>query len=40
MTLSIITIFTVLLSGLYFYFIRNFSFWKKLGRPYTNYILY
>ena len=35
-TLSIIAIFTLFFSGFYFYFSRNFSFWKKLGIPYTR----
>jgi cytochrome P450 family 6 len=34
--LSIITIFTVFVSGLYFYFTRNFNFWKKLGIPHIK----
>jgi cytochrome P450 family 6 len=32
----ILTIFSSVCVGLYFYFIRNFNFWKKLGVPYVK----
>lgn len=35
LTLSL-TIFSAVFIGLYFYFIRNFNFWKKLGVPYPK----
>jgi cytochrome P450 family 6 len=35
-TLSLITIFTAVFTGLYLYFTRNFNFWKKRGIPYLK----
>jgi cytochrome P450 family 6 len=32
----ILTIFSFVCVGLYFYFTRNFNFWKKLGVPYVK----
>jgi cytochrome P450 family 6 len=32
----ILTFFSAVCIGLYFYFTRNFSFWKKLGVPYAK----
>jgi cytochrome P450 family 6 len=36
LTLSLITIFTAVFTGVYLYFIRNFNFWKKRGIPYLK----
>jgi hypothetical protein len=35
-TLSLFTILFACLISLYFYFTRNFNFWKKLGIPYVK----
>jgi len=32
----VLVLFTAIFIGLYFYFIRNFNFWQKLGIPYVK----
>jgi cytochrome P450 family 6 len=34
--LSLISIFVVIFTGLYFYFSRNYNFWKEIGIPYVK----
>jgi cytochrome P450 family 6 len=36
LTFCLISVFTVIYLGLYFYFTRNFNFWQKLGIPYVK----
>jgi cytochrome P450 family 6 len=36
LTLCLISLITAIFIGLYFYFIRNFKFWQKLGVPYVK----
>jgi cytochrome P450 family 6 len=36
LTLYLISVISVILIGLYFYFTRNFKFWHKLGIPYVK----
>jgi cytochrome P450 family 6 len=36
LSLSIITVLSAFFISLYFYFTRNFNFWKKLGIPYVK----
>jgi len=35
-TFYLISVFTAIVCGLYFHFIRNFKFWHKLGVPYVK----
>jgi cytochrome P450 family 6 len=36
LTFYLISVVTVIFTGLYFYVIRNFNFWQKLGVPYVK----
>jgi cytochrome P450 family 6 len=36
LTLCLISLITAIFIGFYFYFIRNFKFWQKLGVPYVK----
>jgi cytochrome P450 family 6 len=36
LTFYLISLITAIFIGLYFYFIRNFKFWQKLGIPYVK----
>jgi hypothetical protein len=35
-TFYVISVITAIITGLYFYFTRNFKFWQKLGIPYVK----